>query len=382
MPSRYYTDPPPLKDIKFMPSTLETVDGAVFDWLEQLNVFATTNTGWKKVPMVWVSSERAYQIKHDKKLRDSSGALILPIMSVQRTSVVKSLTRKGTARLHIPPVDDYKGASVTIAREINQEKSSNFAHVDTMSARGTLGFNKNNNKVVYETISIPMPSYLEMTYRVVLRSEYQQQINEMLTPFLTFPGGINYFNVHKDGHNFEAFMQEDFSQTDNAADLGEDERKYETAVEIKVLGYVIGADKNQDTPKIVRRQNAVEFKMNRETTVFATNIDDLVDVVNRNLISRAGSLSESSIDFGSQFANQRVINGSVIEDADGSIETFTTQYYYEPGTLKVFLNGQLQYPGAGNDYVEAGDSVSITFVEAPFALDVVTVDYLRKVGTV
>lgn len=381
MPSRYYTDPPPLKDIKFMPSTLETVDGAIFDWLEQLNVFATTNTGWKKVPMVWVSSERAYQIKHDKKLRDSSGALILPIMSVQRTSVVKSLTRKGTARLHIPPVDDYKGASVTIAREINQEKSRDFAHVDTMSARGTLGFNKNNSKVVYETISIPMPSYLEMTYRVVLRSEYQQQINEMLTPFLTFPGGINYFNVHKDGHNFEAFMQEDFSQTDNAADLGEDERKYETAVEIKVLGYVIGADKNQDTPKIVRRQNAVEFKMNRETTVFATNIDDLVDVVNRNLISRAGSISPIA-DFGSQFANQRVINGICCEEPNGIITKFSTKFHYEPGTFKLFLNGQLQYPGAGNDYIEFGDDMHFTWTEAPEASDSITVDYLRKVGTV
>jgi hypothetical protein len=35
-----------------------------------LNVFCTTNKGFKKIPFIWVGAERAYQIKHNKDLRD------------------------------------------------------------------------------------------------------------------------------------------------------------------------------------------------------------------------------------------------------------------------------------------------------------------------
>jgi hypothetical protein len=41
-------------------------------------------------------------------------------------------------------------------------------------------------------------------------------------------------------------------------------RKYETMVDIKTLGYIIGEGKNQEQPKIVVRENAVEVKMPRE----------------------------------------------------------------------------------------------------------------------
>ena len=44
-----------------------------------------------------------------------------------------------------------------------------------------------------ETITIPVPVYVEVTYSIRLRAEYQQQINEMLTPFLVKTGQINQF---------------------------------------------------------------------------------------------------------------------------------------------------------------------------------------------
>jgi hypothetical protein len=50
--------------------------------------------------------------------------------------------------------------------------------------------------------------------------------------------------------------------------LQEEERKYETKVDIKVLGYLIGEGKNQDTPKIVWKENIVEVKMGRERSLF------------------------------------------------------------------------------------------------------------------
>ena len=70
-----------LHEIEFMPSTLETIDRAMLRYVdEDLNLFTTTNDGFKKVPVLWVSAERAFQIKHNKDLRDKEETLILPLI--------------------------------------------------------------------------------------------------------------------------------------------------------------------------------------------------------------------------------------------------------------------------------------------------------------
>ena len=262
-----------IKEEILMPSTIETIDRALYDWLdEKMNIFSTTSGGWKKVPTIWVSAERAFQIKNNKDLRDSNGVLKLPLITVERTSVVKDPSKKGTAWGNIPPVRDEKGGSIVIARRIQQDKTAAFANADSAKkanrtvGHGQINFRttKKNKKVVYETITIPMPVYLDITYDIIVRGEYLQQMNEILTPFMVRTGGINYFNIYRDGHRYEGFIQQDFSQNNNVKNMGEDERMYESTVQIKVLGYIIGADKNEERPKIVTRENAVEVKQPRE----------------------------------------------------------------------------------------------------------------------
>ena len=46
-----------------------------------------------------------------------------------------------------------------------------------------------------------------------------------------------------------------------------EERKYQTSLDIRVLGYLIGEDKNQPTPKVIMRENAVEVKIPRERVI-------------------------------------------------------------------------------------------------------------------
>ncbi len=55
------------KEYQIMPSTLETIDQALYKWVdESIDVSATTNSGWKKVPLILISAKRAFQVKHDK----------------------------------------------------------------------------------------------------------------------------------------------------------------------------------------------------------------------------------------------------------------------------------------------------------------------------
>jgi hypothetical protein len=268
-----------LKEVSIMPSTVETVDTAFFNYVnDTLNIFSESNKGWKKVPVLWVAAERAYQIKREKSLRDSKGVLKLPMITVNRTSVKKDPEMKGVAWAHIPERNDEKGGALTVARTINQRKTANFINADSYRKQGsisaaTVGTGqinfpfKNPGKVVYNTISVPMPTYIVLEYDVVLRAEYQQQVNDMVTPFITKTGQINNFFIENEGHRFEGFIQGDFSQNNNVAEMGEDERMYETSVQIKILGYLLGEGPNRDRPKITSRENAVEVKIPREQVI-------------------------------------------------------------------------------------------------------------------
>ena len=281
MPVRDSKLPLRVKEVPFQPSTLETIDFAMYRFLdEELDLHTSTNKGWEKVPVIWSSAERAYQVKNQKELRDQDGTLVLPLITVERSSVIKDLEKKGTVWANVPPTKDEKGGSITIARRVQQEKTSNFANADSMRVRGrrqgvnaSVGhgqahFPRNNKKVVYETITIPIPVYLDITYTISIKTEYQEQMNDLVTPFMTKTGAINYFTISNEGHRFESFIQGDISLDNNIASMEADRRKYETMIDIKTLGYIIGEEKNSKQPKMVIRENAVEIKFPREHVIF------------------------------------------------------------------------------------------------------------------
>jgi hypothetical protein len=254
-----------LEEKLIQPSTLENIDRALFEYIDdEFDISCDTNKGFKKAPVVWLSAERAFQIKNNKELRDDKGILILPIITVERTSLSNNLSNKGIFQAHVPPGLDEKGGSITIGRIINQDKTSNFASADAYKWRKQVNFPKKNEKIVYQNISIPLPVHVEMVYRITLRCEYQQQMNQMITPFITRTGAVNNFLLKRNEHKYEAFIEDSFTPTTNTSNLGTDEKTYQADVNIKVLGYIIGEDKNQEQPKIVFRENAVEAKMPRE----------------------------------------------------------------------------------------------------------------------
>ena len=105
------------KNVEIAPSTLEDIDQAAYNWLNgDLDVKTTTNKGFQKVPVQWVAGERVFQSKNNPNLRDKSGALIMPMVTLERTSIVKDPSKKGTAYGNIPNRNDIKGGATTVAR--------------------------------------------------------------------------------------------------------------------------------------------------------------------------------------------------------------------------------------------------------------------------
>ena len=269
------------KELDFSPSNIETVDQAFYEWInEYMNVFSTTSEGWKKVPVIWLSAERAYQLKADKDLRDSSGMLKLPLVSIERISINKDPAKTGAFPANIREVNDEKGGTVTIARRINQVKTSNFQNADNKK----YGINKvyplyskgykKQDKIVYQTITVPVPIHLNIIYNLHIKCDYMQQLNEIITPFFTKNGNTrNFVFTSKDKHKFEAFIKGDFGVTNNSSNLGIERKMYTSKIEIEVLGRIFGQGDNQEKPKIVIRENAVEVKIPREHVILADDID-------------------------------------------------------------------------------------------------------------
>tara|TARA_R100000008_G_C3564261_1_gene158163 strand:+ start:399 stop:1250 length:852 start_codon:yes stop_codon:yes gene_type:complete len=260
------------RDIPRFKSTLEDIDTAVYRFVnETMDLRTSTNKGFRKPPVIWSGSERAQNIKNDEIQRDSTGMLILPVLSIERTSVKKDEKSRVIPYSKVDPTNDLKGGYLTVNRVIKQDKTRNFANADAFRRRGQNNFplykTGKNGKIVYETLTIPIPIYVNVGYKIVLRTEYQEQMNDLLTPFLRISNGHKRVIIQNNSNQYEAFLQEDFAMSNNISSYESNERKYETTVGLDVFGYLIGDDKNQKQPRVVRRENAVQIRFARERIV-------------------------------------------------------------------------------------------------------------------
>ena len=255
-----------VRKIHFEPSTIETIDRSIYDFIEGLHLSVDTNEGSKQVPVLWGTSERSFLTKDKKDIRDQQGLLKLPLITIRRAGLTKSLASKGAFQGNVIENPDEQGGSLVVSRVINQDKTSKFASADALRREKQENFPQKNNKIVYTTISAPMPVNVEVDYEITLRTEYQQQMNLLILPFVTLPGTINFIRLKSGEHRYEGFIQGQFSSQDNLSNYTSEERKFEMKVQIKVVGYLVGQGNNREKPHFSVRENAVEVVTLKEKT--------------------------------------------------------------------------------------------------------------------
>jgi hypothetical protein len=102
-------------------------------------------------------------------------------------------------------------------------------------------------------------------------------MNDLTQPFMTRTGQINSFVMRRNGHLYEAFIDGGFNQSNNTANMGENERQFTSEINIRVLGYLIGEGNSDDRPIVTREENAVEVTFPRESVVPADNDNFFMD---------------------------------------------------------------------------------------------------------
>jgi|14_taG_2_1085336.scaffolds.fasta_scaffold00467_11 hypothetical protein len=270
-----------VQEILLTPSTLETIDTAMFTHLDDHFALSTkTNKGFKKTPLLWLSAERAHQVKNNPEIRDDASDLIYPLMTLSRTGVEKDPNFKGAFQAHffdgpgqVP--NDPRRVNVPIARRVLQGKTSDFANATARRKFGpgrTIGSGdpnrkRKNKKVVYQTVYAPLPTYIKVNYNLKIVTDHLQQMNHLTTPFLTRTGQINTFFIEAEGHRYEVFIEGNFGTDNNFNNLGEELRTFSTDINFRVLGYLMGDGPNDERPKFSVVENYVEVKMPRETVI-------------------------------------------------------------------------------------------------------------------
>jgi len=270
-----------LREIGMLESTIETIDMALVSWVKKdLNLSARSNEGFKEVPVLWQAPERAYQVKHNKDLRDDAGALKLPLISVNRTGITKDPAKKGAFQANYYSKNrNGRAGRWVIAKRIVEDKTRNYAVVgNTRNENFTSGTDQRyyprvNKKIVIQSLSIPIPVYVNVEYKIFIKTEYQQQMNDLLAPFLARTGQINAFVMKRNGHLYEAFIDQGFSHNNNVNNLGEDMRMFNSEITIRVLGYLIGEGENDDRPIVRIDENTVELTFPSEGPVPEGNPD-------------------------------------------------------------------------------------------------------------
>ena len=264
------------KEFSIVASSFEDIDLSLYNFVDNtLNLHTTTNKGIEKVPVLWLGSERAFQIKNNRDYRDSVGKLRLPLISIERASVEKDKSFKGNIQANVPvekDIREYRQGAFKLVSKLNQEKTRNYQAAEAKRKKGQSYFPHDSKKFVYDEFYIPLPVYVKVTYNVVLRTEYQQQMNDLIMPFISKPGQLNHFVLKENGKMYEAFI-DTYDLSNNLNSLGQDERKFETKVTIRVLGYITGdGSPNQETPKVIKKETIVEVKLPRERVILEDEI--------------------------------------------------------------------------------------------------------------
>ena len=248
---------------------IEDIDYAIFKLFDKdLNIVYKTKNNIKKVPVVFAAGER-YSLFVNKKrpLRDASGALILPIISIERKNInfsdktydmgtntinshviKKRLTAEDQEYQKLINKNNYKNSdSLTDDQNFLSSNQTGVFPGKIATRRNKTKENNNFleskiNKNIYEVIVMPAPKYVTVQYTATIWTDYIVSMNEILSNIIIkskykVPA---YLISTKSGYWFNAFFSENINSENNFEDFSDNLRIIKSSIEISVPSYLIG----------------------------------------------------------------------------------------------------------------------------------------------
>lgn len=261
-----------LRSDLYIPSCgIEDVDQSIFNLFEkeiQITVNGKDSVESKKVPVIFAAGEKWALLKRGKALRDRNNSLIIPLVTITRTSVTQDMSSDIAGR----GINQQTGELV-VKRRLDESdrnyqnlinrnlivKQNNVAlnpdnsmltqlstdrQVGSLSTSpeavsgGLLKSNRKNN--IYETIVVPSPQFYTVVYEVVVWMQFMQHLNQatekLMSSFL--PQAQSWKLTTDKGYWFIASLDGGFDMENNFDDLSGAERFIKLKFNVKVPAYV------------------------------------------------------------------------------------------------------------------------------------------------
>tara|TARA_B100001123_G_scaffold50596_1_gene52177 strand:+ start:10309 stop:11625 length:1317 start_codon:yes stop_codon:yes gene_type:complete len=255
-------------DFEIPSCTIEDVDRGLFNLFnEEIPFYFQLEEQSRRVPVIFATGERFAILRRNRPLRDKAGALILPLISMIRTSISQEVSR-GSGPGQTQPLVVKKRLDKRdpeYQRLINRLALKNQDDVATTSHKlegkgdgtkpGTVGTRRqvsllttpqaregklltsDLSRNIFEIITIPPVKHFMATYEITFWTQYTQQMNDMATALMS-----SYQNMHKrtfrletdKGYWFVGYVTADLSSNSNLDDFTDSERiiKYTFTVEV------------------------------------------------------------------------------------------------------------------------------------------------------
>lgn len=297
-------------DFYLPPCGLEDVDEAIFNLFEaeiNLQVGGIDSVPMTKVPIIFAAGEKWAMLKRGRPVRDKTGSLILPLVTVLRSDISQDMandvTKRGinqqigeiVVRRRLDKSDrDYQGLinrlflinQDNVAVNPSDTRNGNQLVTEQKIGKSTtdkdiidgayLKPNLTNN--VFETIVVPTPQFYTVKYTVTVWTQYMQHTNQILEKIITsfLPQSQSWRLDTEKGYWFVATVEGgNFASETNFEDMASSERYIKTNFTVTVPAYFF-ATQTPGGPVPIKRyvsSPVIEFK-NLSSGSFPTTMQD------------------------------------------------------------------------------------------------------------
>jgi len=253
----------------------------LFDKDNQIYILSRDEEGLeqfkKKVPVVFATGERFALRERRSPIRDKSGALILPIISIRRTGINQAKENMGSAigqdtgdfviKKRLSSKDPkYQNAinKLGLKNQENVSSKNNFLNStdESGSKPGTLASRRNpfaktsdsllKNNIshnITEVITVPFPIRYTIKYEITFWTSFQTHMNEMIEKVMTnYDGqGRTYKLTTDKGYYFVAYFQDELESQDNSEDFTDEERVHKYVFNSEVTAFMVANQNGGDT---------------------------------------------------------------------------------------------------------------------------------------
>ena len=263
-------------DLTIATCGLEDVDISLFTLFDKEiapSVGGKDSQELKRVPIVFAAGEKWAMLKKGKPLRDRNNTLILPLITIMRTSMTQTpddITGRGinqqtgeiVVRRRLDKSDrgyqnlinkqlilNQTNIAVTSGSQyalnhqfITGRSTGNLSNSFDLKRGAVLLSNKRNN--VFETIVIPSPQFYTATYQVTIWTQFTQHMNQILEKIMSsyLPQTNSWKLTTTKGYWFIAKLEGGaYNIETNFDDMSSTERYIKCTFEVKTPAYILAS---------------------------------------------------------------------------------------------------------------------------------------------